>query len=53
MNWSPSLDDAFLNVDSFDWTYSEDFNNYVMSSDYVGKFYLDLENGIIFFDVQK
>lgn len=52
-NWKPSLYTNILNLKTFKWSYSEDFNNYIMSASYVGKFYMDLENGIVFFDVQK
>ncbi|NJD04664.1 MAG: hypothetical protein FIA99_19165 [Ruminiclostridium sp.] len=52
-SWKPSLDADILKVQSLKWSYSEDFNNYIKSSSYVGKFYLDVENGIVFFDVQK
>lgn len=52
-SWKPSLDTEILKVKSLKWSYSEDFDNYIKSSDYVGKFYLDLKNGIVFFDVQR
>lgn len=51
--WEPSLDTAILGVQSFRWSYSQGFNDYVRSVGYGGKFYLDLENGIVFFDVVR
>ncbi|OPX44460.1 hypothetical protein CLHUN_17590 [Ruminiclostridium hungatei] len=51
--WKPSLDTSILNIQSFKWSFSTEFDNYIKSASYVGKFYLDLENGIVFFDVQK
>lgn len=53
VTWEPSLDTKILNIKTFKWTYSEEFNNINKSSGFVGKFYLDLQNGIVFFDVQK
>lgn len=51
--WTPSLDANILKIQSFKWSYSREFDNYIKSSSYVGKFYLDFQNGIVFFDVQK
>ncbi len=51
--WKPSLDAGILNIQPYKWSYSAEFDNYIKSANYVGKFYLDLENGIVFFDIQK
>jgi hypothetical protein len=51
--WKPSLNAGVLNIKSLKWSFSTEFDNYIKTSDYVGKFYLDLEKGIVFFDVQK
>ncbi len=51
--WKPSQDTDILNMQAFKWAHSAEFDNYIKSANYVGKFYLDLENGIVFFDVQK
>ncbi len=51
--WEPSLDTAILGVQSFRWSYSQAFDSYMHSASWVGRFYLDLENGIVFFDVEK
>lgn len=52
-NWKPSLDSSKLGKDSFEWAYSEEFNNDVKSDDFIGKFYLDLKQGTVFFDVER
>ena len=52
-SWNPSLDVSVLKENSFQWAICKAFDSYVMSSDYVGNFYLDFENGILFFDVQQ
>ncbi len=52
-NWKPSLDTEILNTEDLNWSYSEDFNNYIKYSNYVGEFYFDIKNGILFFDIQK
>ncbi len=51
--WEPSLDTAILGVQSFKWSYSQGFDDYIISTNYFARFYLDLENGIVFFDVEK
>ncbi len=51
--WRPSLDTAILGAQSFRWSYSREFDDYMHSASWVGRFYLDLENGIVFFDVAK
>lgn len=51
--WGPSLDTKVLEVQDFKWVYNEEFNNFINSSGYIGEFYLDLVNGIVFFDIQK
>lgn len=53
VNWQPLLDTSILQMKSFKWKYSEEFNSKIKSSSYVGQFYLDFENGIIYFDIQK
>ncbi len=35
------------------WSYSEEFDQYIKPSNYVGKFYFDSYNGLIYFDVEK
>ena len=51
--WTPSLDTSILKVQSLHWFYSREFNDYVKKQSFLGDFYLDFENGVIFFDVQK
>lgn len=52
-NWSPDLDTAVLGFDTFKWNYSEDFNRFIKPPSFFGKFYLDMEHGVIYFDVTK
>lgn len=42
-----------LKVNSSKWSYSEDFDSFIKSSDYVGNFYFNLSNGILFFDIER
>ncbi len=52
-SWKPSLDTEILKVKSLKWSYSEDFDSFIKSSDYVGNFYFNLSNGILFFDIER
>jgi hypothetical protein len=44
------LETGLLDINSFEWYYSEEFNNYVKQPGYHGGFYVDFDNGIIYFD---
>lgn len=35
------------------WAFSEEFNEYVKSSNYVGKLYFDVRNELVYFEVEK
>ncbi|WP_169744538.1 hypothetical protein [Paenibacillus stellifer] len=35
------------------WAFNEEFNEYVKSSDYIGKFYFDVRNELVYFEVEK
>ncbi len=52
-DWEPQLDTDILGKKTFKWAFSEDFNNYMISNNYEGYFYLDLKNKIIYFDIQQ
>jgi hypothetical protein len=51
--WNPAFESIVSNSDTQQWAFSEDFNSYIKSSDFVGEFHMDLRNGVIYFDVQK
>jgi hypothetical protein len=53
-DWSPTLkNESILNLSSLEWYYSEDYNNYIKPSTFIGKFYINFENSLIYFDVEK
>jgi hypothetical protein len=52
-NWSPEFESILPIGDTQQWAYSEEFNSYIKSSNFVGEFHMDLRNGVIYFDVQK
>ncbi|MCL6592120.1 MAG: hypothetical protein K6U80_19505 [Firmicutes bacterium] len=52
-SWKPDLNSTILGKNIYRWSFSNDFNEYIKPSSFFGKFYLDLENGIIFFNVEK
>ena len=52
-SWSPSLSVEILGIKEFDWTYSDDYNNYVKPPNFYGKFFLDQQNGILYFEIER
>jgi hypothetical protein len=52
-NWKPELDAEILGVKPANWSYSEEFNSFIKPPSFFGEFYLDIEKGIIYFDVVK
>lgn len=54
--WKPSLDTEVLKTKELKWSHSDDFDSFVFSSasfSSVGHLYIDVKNGVLFFDVQK
>lgn len=51
--WKPSLNTDILKMQSFDWSYSKAFEDYLISTRFVGKVYFDLKNGVVFFEIYK
>lgn len=52
--WVPELKTKILNLkETSKWSYSEGFNSYIKSANYVGKFYMDFNNNLIYFDVER
>lgn len=35
------------------WSYSEEFNNFIKTSNYIGKFYMDLNGDSIYFEIEQ
>ncbi|MGC5326551.1 hypothetical protein [Brevibacillus sp. SYSU BS000544] len=52
-NWAPKMDLSFLDKADYSWAYSEDFNNYIKPASFVGNFYLDMESGVLYFEVER
>ena len=56
-NISPQFSKLLLpNVtekNDFEWKYSEDLQNDLLGSDFIGKVYYDLKNSILYFDIER
>ncbi|AIQ14552.1 hypothetical protein [Paenibacillus durus] len=52
-NFKPYFNLDFDQEHEPSWTFSEEFNNYIKSSSFIGKFYLDVNNGLFYFEVEK
>lgn len=48
---TPEIDKDILEVTKASWVFSEEFNNFIKPPSFFGKFCLDIENGIVYFDV--
>lgn len=51
--WKPSLDTDILKINSLVWSYSSDFNQFIKEPSFYGSFYIELDQGVIYFDVEK
>lgn len=52
--WKPELDTKILDLkETSKWFYSEGFNSYIKSANYVGKFYMNFNNNLIYFEVER
>ncbi len=47
-----SVPEIDLNLDDCNWTYSDKFNEKILGN-FIGEFYLDLNNKVLFFDVES
>ncbi|UKS28432.1 hypothetical protein LOZ80_05710 [Paenibacillus sp. HWE-109] len=52
-DWKPTMDSKYIGTKPYSWSFSDEFNNFIKSSNYVGKFYLDTDNGVIYFEVER
>ncbi|MBW7474565.1 hypothetical protein K0T92_07390 [Paenibacillus oenotherae] len=52
-NWKPSIHLTLSQVNAHHWTYSEEFNDYVVPNNYIGKFYWDSNNKLFYFEVDN
>lgn len=58
--WQPSKPEIDVNffegdfkVTNAEWYFSNEYNNFVKSANYIGRFYFDMNDGLIYFDIQK
>jgi hypothetical protein len=52
-DWKPSFDEPILNTNTPEWYFSEEYNNYILTSNYYGKIYINFENNLLFFEVEE
>ncbi|RXZ81548.1 hypothetical protein EBB07_14595 [Paenibacillaceae bacterium] len=52
-NFNPAMKLDIHHEQEHRWAYSEEFNSYIKASDFIGNFYLDVNNGLIYFEVEK
>lgn len=51
-DWKPAFQQSILKVDAKNWLRSDEFNNYITPDDYFGEFFIDLNSGILYFDLE-
>lgn len=51
--WEPSISISQVGDIKGKWYYSEDYNNYIVNGSYYGFFYYNIDNNLLFFDVQR
>ena len=47
------MDPKNTNFNEFNWCYNKDFESQVMTTSFVGNFYFDTNNGILYFSVEN
>lgn len=52
-DWKPSYDEPMLKSNTLEWYFSEEYNNYILPSNYFGKIYLNFDNNLLFFEVEE
>jgi hypothetical protein len=52
-DWKPSYDEPIRKSNTLEWYFSEEYNNYILPSNYFGKLYLNFEYNILFFEVEE
>ena len=52
-NWNPEIGTEILNFSEYEWLKSDTFSSKISGSEFIGKFYLDVKNKIIYFDVES
>lgn len=53
LEFSKGIDPTITNYEDFNWCYNKDFESRVKTTSFVGNFYLDTKNGILFFSVEN
>ena len=51
--WRPSFHVDAISIESPNWGFSNEFNNYIKTASFMGEFYLEFNNGIIYFEVVR
>ena len=51
-DWKPTFRQSILKVNTKKWLCSEAFNNYITPDDYFGKFYIDLNDSVLYFELE-
>jgi hypothetical protein len=52
VNLKPKLEYDF-NEKTQNWSYSEEFNTFIKTSNYVGNFYLDSNGNSLYFEIEQ
>lgn len=52
VNINPKMEYDFMG-ETQNWSYSEEFNNFIKTSNYIGKFYLDLNGDLLYFEIEQ
>ncbi|MDP5274906.1 hypothetical protein [Chengkuizengella axinellae] len=51
--FNPSFISKYEQIYETGWFFSEEFNSYIKSSNYIGNFYFDMNNDVLYFEVEK
>ena len=53
IRFSTGIDATVTGFTTFNWCCNKDFVNETKTASFIGEFYLDIQNGVIYFDVEN
>lgn len=53
LKFEKGMTPAITNFDSFEWKYNKELSHEIAGSSFVGEFYIDVINGILYFDLES
>jgi hypothetical protein len=53
LSFEKGLEPTITGINDFNWYYSKEFSSSITKTKFIGDFYLDIKNGVIYFDLEN